>query len=200
MSEETEESQIGRIGATTMHSEAWWVRLMDGALTPEEQEAWEAHVGRCTHCRQEWEMLTAVDLVLAVPPALPELSPDFTVNTVKRVLQRQQLRKLLSTIVGLLIVAGVTVLIFRYLGAAYTALEWAISAVLSARQMLFRSLVHTLVALILSWKAVLPFIGGIGLLFCLIAVPNGMLVTVTLLWLSRRRRRDIGSMGEVGYA
>ena len=200
MSEETEDSLYVAIGATGMHSEAWWVRLMDGALTFAEQQVWEAHLDGCARCRQEWEMLTAVDLCLAAAPVLPELSPDFTAETVRRVVQRQRMRKLLSAIVGTLIVVGVTALILHYLGAAYAALEWGISAVLSSRRMLFRSLMQILVELMLSWRAALPFIAGFALLLYLIIMPNGILVTAALLWLSRRRRRENGLMMEVGHA
>ena len=145
-------------------------------------------------------MLKAVDAYLAAAPPLPELSPDFAATTAQRILQRQRMRKYLSAVVGTVIVVGITALVFSYLGAAYEALEWGISAVISARQMLFRSLMQTLVGLMLSWRAALPFIAGLAVLVYLMMMPNGLLVTVALLWLSRHRRGNIGFEMEVGHA
>jgi uncharacterized protein YacL len=161
---------------------------MDGELTLDEQRVWQAHLDRCAQCQREWEMIAMVEVALAEAPEPPALSPDFAVATAKRVVQRQRLRRLLSAIVGTLIVVVIAALILRYVGAVYEALEWSVSAVLSARQMLFRALMQTFVGLILSWKAVLPFIGAMMLLLCLIVMPNGIMVTIALLCLSRRRR------------
>ncbi len=198
MSDETEDSVVRRIDEATMHDEAWWVRLMDGALTDEERRAWQAHLGHCPDCRREWSMVSAVEEALLSAPAPPRLSPDFTIVTTQRILQRQRRRRLLSALVGTLIVVAITAVILRYLGAAYMAVESTVSAVLAARQMLFRSLMHILVGLMVSWRAVLPFVAGLTLLVYLIVMPNGLMVTAALLWLSRRRR-DAGLM-EVNHA
>jgi len=198
MSDETEDSVVRRTDEATMHDEAWWVRLVDGALTDEERRAWQAHLVHCSDCRREWAMVSAVEEALLSAPAPPRLSPDFTIVTTQRILQRQRRRRLLSALVGTLIVVAITAVILRYLGAAYVAIESTVSAVLAARQMLFRSLMHTLVGLMVSWRAVLPFVAGLTLLVYLIVMPNGLMVTAALLWLSRRRR-DAGLM-EVNHA
>ncbi len=143
-------------------------------------------------------MVSAVEEALLSAPVPPRLSPDFTIVTTQRILQRQRRRRLLSALVGALIVVAITAVILRYLGAAYMAVESTVSAVLAARQMLFRSLMHTLVGLMVSWRAVLPFVAGLTLLVYLIVMPNGLMVTAALLWLSRRRR-DAGLV-EVNHA
>ena len=198
MSDETEDSVVRRTDEATMHDEAWWVRLVDGALTDEERRAWQAHLVHCSDCRREWAMVSAVEEALLSAPAPPRLSPDFTIVTTQRILQRQRRRRMLSALVGTLIVVAITAVILRYLGAAYMAVESTVSAVLAARQMLFRSLMHTLVGLMVSWRAILPFVAGLMLLVYLIVMPNGLMVTAALLWLSRRRR-DAGVM-EVSHA
>jgi hypothetical protein len=200
MPEEMGDSLYSRMAATTMHSEAWWIRLMDDALTPEERLEWEIHLQGCVRCQQEWEMLTVVDRYLVAAPPVPELPPSFTVDTVVCIQRRQRLRKAMSAIAGTLIVVGVTVLVFSYVGAAYSALEWALGAVLSARQMLFRSLMQTFVGLVLGWRAALPYIGGITALIFLLMIPNTALVGGALLWLARRRRLELGLAGEVSNA
>ncbi len=161
---------------------------MEGALSPDEQEAWDRHLLGCVQCQREWAALASVDEFLRLAPAPPPLSRDFTAVTVERIAQKQRLRRLLSFIAGTLIVAVVAVVVFAALGYAYTSMERGIGAVIFARQILFQSLVHTLVGLIVSWKAALPFIVGATVAVYLVMMPNGLLVTAALFWLSRGRR------------
>ncbi len=170
-----------------MHSEEWWVRVMENALSPDEQEAWDRHLSTCVQCQREWAALASVDEFLRLAPAPPPLPRDFTLVTVQRIAEKQRLRRLLSFIAGTLIVAVVAVVVFAVVGYAYTSMERGIGAVISARQILFQSLVHSLVGLILTWKAALPFIVGVTVAVYLVIMPNGMLVTAALFWLSRRR-------------
>ncbi len=66
-----------------MHSDEWWMRAMDGALTLEEQRAWEGHLSQCAACREEWRALMELDqLFESVPVAVP--SADFTAKTLVR--------------------------------------------------------------------------------------------------------------------
>lgn len=175
-------------GSHPMHTDQWWVRLSADDLTLEERADWEVHLGSCGRCRGMWQRLHRVDDVLrrASPP--PELSADFTARTVYRITQRQRLRRLLGFLAGILIVAVVSLVIISYIGAAYTSLERGLGAVISARQLLFRSLVRTIVGLALSWQAAVPFLVATALLTYLLVMPNGVLVTVALLWLSNRHR------------
>ncbi|MGC9521056.1 MAG: anti-sigma factor family protein [Anaerolineae bacterium] len=171
-----------------MHSDRWWAHLLADDLTAEERADWEAHLRSCRRCQEMWQRFRHVDDVLRQAPAPPELSVGFTARTVHKIAQRQRLRRLLSFLAGILIVTLVSLVVFSYLGAAYASLERGFSAVISARQVLFRSLVRTFVGLLLSWRAIMPYLVGLALVTYLLVMPNGALVTIGLLWLSRRRR------------
>ncbi|MGC9347424.1 MAG: anti-sigma factor family protein [Anaerolineae bacterium] len=171
-----------------MHSEAWWIRLLDGDLTSEEQRRWERHLSTCSKCQREWAALVRVDEVMRAMPEPPKLSQQFTDATVSIVRRKQRLRRLLGLLGGGLIVALVSVLVFAYIGSAYAALEHSLGVLISARQILFRSLIQTWVSLIVTWKSILPFAIGLTVVTYLLIMPNGLMVTLGLLWLSRRRR------------
>lgn len=171
-----------------MHNETWWIRLLDGDLTYEEQRRWEAHLSTCLTCQRKWAAHRRLDELMRAVPEPPPLSAQFTEATVNIIHRRQRLRRLLSFLGGGLIVVLVSVLVFAYVGAAYAALEHSLGVVLSARQILFRSLIQTWVGLIVSWKSILPFVIGLTVVTYLLIMPNGVMVTLGLLWLSRRRR------------
>ncbi|MBD3257164.1 hypothetical protein GF377_01930 [candidate division GN15 bacterium] len=171
-----------------MHSEAWWIRLLDGDLTSEEQRRWEMHLSTCLTCQKEWAALLRLDEVMRAVPEPPKLSQRFTDTTVGIVRRKQRLRRLLSFLGGGLILTLVSVLVFAYIGSAYAALEHSLDVVISARQILFRSLIQTWVSLIVSWRSLLPFAIGLTVATYLLIMPNGLMVTLGLLWLSRHRR------------
>lgn len=191
MPEEIKASLTPRYVPPDMHSEAWWIRLLDDHLTSEERVVWEAHLAQCQRCQEEWAAMTQVDAVLRQAPAPPPLPPAFTQATVARAMRRRRTQRWLSILGGLLIVGLVSALVFTLVGSTYAALERGFVVVLSARQMLFRSLVHAFVGLIVTWKTVLPFVIGIALVAYLLLMPNGLMVTFGLLWLSRRRRQAV---------
>jgi anti-sigma factor RsiW len=171
-----------------MHGEEWWIRLMDDDLSADEREQWNRHLGGCSSCQREWAALLAADEALAMVPAAPALPETFTAATVARIVRRQRLQRLATLAAGVAITALVTLVVVGVLGAAYMALDRSVGAVLSARQIVFGSLVQTFVGLLLSWKALLPYIVGTTLVLYLALMPQGVLVTATLLWLTRRRR------------
>ncbi len=176
-----------------MHGDAWWVRALEGALTPEQQRRWEAHLQTCDRCRLEWEAIQQVDLWLdevkteAQTLSPPALSPAFTDQTVKRIRQRQRLRRLLSFLAGTLIVALVSVLVLGQVSSVVVSLEHGLSAALTARQALFNSFVSIVVNVIAAWKAALPFLVGFALLTFLLLMPNGLIATLVVFWLAKRR-------------
>lgn len=174
-------------------SEAWWIRVMDDDLTGEEQEQWREHLAGCARCQREWAAFAAADaaLRLAAPP--PPLPAPFTASTVARIVRKQRLHRLATFAAGTLITVLVTLIVVTYLGSTYAALERSIGAVLSARQIVFRSLVQTLVGLLLSWKAVLPYVVAATLALYLVLMPHSVAVTATLLWLSRRRQHAVAA-------
>ncbi|MGC9467085.1 MAG: anti-sigma factor family protein [Anaerolineae bacterium] len=171
-----------------MHSEAWWIRLTEDDLTAQERELWHAHLQECEACRAEWEALAYVDEILRQAPTPPPLSPGFTDETVIKIVRRQRLHRLLTFLVGVVIVAVVSAIILGYTGSVYASVGRRLGAIVSARQMLFQSLVQTFVGVMLAWRTALPFIlGGIALAFLLV-MPNGLLMTVALVWLTNRQR------------
>jgi hypothetical protein len=171
-----------------MHSEAWWMRLMDDDLSPREEQLWQAHLEACESCRREWAAWIQADALMRVVPTPPPVPEGFTTRTVQQIVQKQRLRRLLTFLAGALIVAAVSLIVFSFVGSADASLERGLGAVISARQVLFRSLVQTLVSLLLRWKTLLPFVVGTMLCAYVLAMPNGLIVTMGLVWLSRRRQ------------
>lgn len=177
-----------------MHGDTWWARALDGSLTPAQQRRWEAHLRTCERCRLEWEALQQVDLWLdevktearAVTP--PALSASFTDETVVRIRRKQRLRRLLSFLAGTLIVALVSALVLTQVNAVVASLEHGLSAAFSARQALFNSFVTIAVNLIAAWRAALPFLVGFALLTFLLLMPNGLIATLVVFWLAKRRQ------------
>jgi anti-sigma factor RsiW len=176
-----------------MHSESWWIRLMDDDLTSGEREQWNQHLWGCEWCQREWAALSAADEVLemaavAMPPlAIMPLSAAFTEATVARVVRKQRFQRLVTYVAGAFIIGLVAWVVVTLLGATYSALLSYISAVLSARHIVFQSLLQTSVGLLLSWKVALPYLVGGTLALYLVLMPHGVLVTAALFWLSRRR-------------
>lgn len=171
-----------------MHSEAWWIRLLDDDLTDAERVRWRTHLQQCARCQTEWAALASVDSLLrsaAAPPALPL---GFAAVTVERVLQQQRLSKMLKFLAGTLIVTLVAGLVFTCVGSALGALEQSLSAVVAARQVLFRSVVQTFLALFFGWRAMLPFVLGLLAVAYILLMPNGLMMTAALIWLSGRKR------------
>ncbi len=170
------------------HSEGWWIRLMDDDLTAEERARWDEHLRGCARCQREWEAMAIVDMALAMAPPVPTLPLEFTAATVERIARKQRTRRLLTTLGGIAVVGLVSLVIALSLGSTWMALDRTIGALLSARQIVFRSLVQTLVGLVLSWKAVLPYVVGGTIALYLVLMPHGVLVTAALYWFLRRNR------------
>lgn len=171
-----------------LHSEAWWVRLMDDDLTAEERARWDVHLWGCTRCQREWEAMAMVDMALGMAPPVPTLPPEFTAATVERIVRIQRSRRLLTIMGGIAVVGLVSLVIALSLGSVWIALDRTIGALLSARQVVFQSLVQTLVGLVLSWKALLPYIVGGTVVLYLMLMPHGVLITAALYWFGQRSR------------
>jgi anti-sigma factor RsiW len=184
---------VNNTASRDMHSDAWWIRVMDGDLTVAERLQWEAHLQTCERCRNEWAALSRVDAFLLDAPAPPALSPDFTAATVQMIVYKQRWRRYLSFLAGLLIVVVVTALFFGLMGPTLTSLGQGMRAIVSARQALFHSLVQTMLALIVRWRTALPFILGASVLAYALMMPNGLLMTVAIVWLSGHRRTQVPS-------
>ena len=129
-----------------------------------------------------------VDAILRSAEAAPSLPPAFTIATARRIGRQQLLHRWLALVVGALILGTTAFVILGVLGSAYSALQQSLGALISARQLLFRSAMHVLVGVVVSWRTLVPFVAGLVCFAYLVAMPNGVLVTLGLLWLSRRRR------------
>lgn len=171
-----------------MHSETWWIRVMDDDLTEAERLRWEAHLAVCSRCQEEWVMLSRVDAFMAEPPPAPVLGPEFTALTVERIKHQRQWHRYLSFLGGLLVVLIAAALVLNTVGSALVSFEQGIGAVIFARQTLFHSLVQTFIGILVRWRTALPYIVGGALLSYAMMMPNGLLMTFAIVWLSSRRR------------
>jgi anti-sigma factor RsiW len=171
-----------------MHSDAWWQRAIEGALSRDESRRWQRHLKVCEACRREWQALAKVDRLLRTAPPVPQLSEDFTQRTVAQVVRRQRWRRLLSYVVGTLIVALVTVMVYDTVSSTFASLERTVSVLLSSWQLLFSSLMRTSVDLIVTGKAIAPLLVAMVSGMLLFLMPNGALATMMFVWFSRRGR------------
>ena len=187
------ENNVGSL--QELHSEAWWIRLMDDDLTAAELAQWNGHLRGCESCQREWAALAAADEVLEMAAVAMPLPAAFTEATVARIVRKQRLQRSVTYAAGTVIVGLVAVVVVTFLGSAYSALTSCIGAALSARHIVFQSLLQTSVGLLLSWKALLPYLVGSTLALYLVLMPQGVLVTAALFWLSRRRQHAAVAVG-----
>lgn len=170
-----------------LHSDAWWMRAFEGELSAQESLLWEAHLQQCEKCRVEWDAIMRVDMLLRTAPPPPSVAESFAVQTAVRVVQKQRLRRLLSFWATSLLVVLVSWIVLGFLGSTYSSLGRVVGFVISGRQVLFGSLMRTLVSLFVSWKTVLPgVLALVGTAFLLL-MPNGILATLLIFWFARRQ-------------
>lgn len=173
--------------AHTLYTEAWWIKALDGELTPVEAQQWEVHLAQCGACRREWDALQLAEHWLLVAPAAPALPDSFTAQTTARIEHALRLRRIWAMVAPTLIVGLVTWLVVGYLGLALSTVEWLINALVLGWQPLLLSLVRALVSVLWTWRIHWPLIiAGItcGVLFLM---PNSVMATAALVWLARHR-------------
>lgn len=175
-------------------SEAWWERALEGELSAQEAQLWEAHLAECAQCRQEWAALQQVDALLRAAPPPPVLDAGFTARVATRAAQKQRLRSLLTFLGSALIICLVSWTVLRFLGSTYLSLEHILRVVFLERQMLFNTLMRTALDLLTAWKIFLPFCVGLAGLSFLLLMPNSVLATALLVWLSRRKSASLAGM------
>jgi len=171
-----------------VHSDAWWMRVCEGTLSPQEEAYWQAHLTQCEACRQEWAALARVDVLLRTAAPPPMLVVDFTARTVERVTHKQKLRQMLRFVVGALVLGLVAWIGWAYFGAALSNALHALVVMISGRQILFDALMRTLVGLAVTVKSLLPLLLGIAGAMLLLLTPNGILASAALVWVTRRKR------------
>lgn len=70
----------------------WMMDALDGALSPDEEEALQDHLARCAGCRVEWGRLQAVEQLLREAPMVrPPIG--FTGRVLSRLDRRQRIRR-----------------------------------------------------------------------------------------------------------
>lgn len=167
-----------------LHSEAWWIKALDGDLSPAEQVLWERHRAECDRCQAEWVALAQLDTLLA-SVALPQPPANFTAHTVTRLMTAQHRRRvwlLLSLSVLTLLVGGGIVL---SLSAILSDLSRLIAAVMFSWDLLMETLLHIALSLMVSGRFLSPLIVLLAALLLLVFMPNGVLATVTVILLRR---------------
>ncbi|MFP4393832.1 MAG: anti-sigma factor family protein [Anaerolineales bacterium] len=169
-----------------IHSEAWQMRAMEGALSAAEERQWAAHLERCPACRQMSEAMAAVDHMLRTAPP-PPLPADFTQATVARLRRQQQRQRWLVIFASVLIIAIGVWLGGSALTSALASLNRTAQILIAGRQALINALMQTLVGLMVSWRAFLPFVAALAGVAALWLMPNSILATLTVLWLSKHR-------------
>lgn len=173
---------------TDLHSDAWWMRVCEGTLSPQEEADWQTHLTQCEACRQEWAAMAQVDMLLRTAAPPPLLALDFTARTVERITHKQKLRQMLRFVVGALVLGLVAWIGWAYFGAALSSAVRAFVVMISGRQVLFAALMRTLVGLAVTIKSLLPLILGIAGAALLLLMPNSILASVMVVWYARRKR------------
>lgn len=171
------------------HSDAWWMHVFDDELTPEEGHKWEQHLSTCENCRQEWEAMQRLDVLMQYPPAVPNLSPNFATKTLSLITRQLRLRRILSFIAVSVIVLAISLFIFMVFNNAYTTVDQYLRVIFSARYVLISSMVQIVLGLIEGWRMLLPFFVGLTILIFMLLMPNSALVTFAVVWYSRRQQR-----------
>lgn len=173
---------------TDMHSDAWWMRVCEGALSPQEEAGWQTHLAYCEGCRREWAAMAQVDTLLRVAAPPPLLPVDFTARTVEHITRKQKLRYMLRFVVGSLVLGLVAWVGLTYFGATLTSLVHALGVMISGRQVLFAALMRTMVGVAVTVKSLLPLILAGTAALLLFLMPNSVLASVAVVWYAQRKR------------
>jgi anti-sigma factor RsiW len=169
-----------------MHRDTWWERVMAGTLTLEEQKAWEEHLARCEECQTSWEALGALDALFAASPPPPPPS-GFTAATLDRLEKQRGRQRLWQWLGGMFVVLVILAVEIAVLGTTVCWVARATNVFLSSRDLIFQALMRVWLSFIAAGDALLPMalmVVGIALFFLM---PNGVLTTLALLLLRRKR-------------
>ena len=93
---------------------------LDGSITPVAARALEAHLAACSPCRREWEMLAAVDRVLANAP-LERAPAGFEQSVVTEIIRCVEVRRWIESI-GIPAACGVAAVAVGY--GIYRVVNW----------------------------------------------------------------------------
>ena len=85
---------------------------LDGSITSDDARALEAHLSACSSCRREWELLVAVDRVLA-GTSLSRAPAGFEQSVVAEIVRRVEARRRIESI-GIPVACGVAAVAAGY--------------------------------------------------------------------------------------
>jgi len=85
---------------------------LDGDITSDDARALEAHLSACSSCRREWEVLVAVDRVLA-DDSLSRAPAGFERSVVTEIARRVETRRRIE-LIGIPAACGVAALVAGY--------------------------------------------------------------------------------------
>ena len=85
---------------------------LDGSIRPASARAVEAHISVCSSCRREWEILAAVDRVLADAP-LERAPAGFERSVVTEIIRRVEVRRRIESI-GIPVACGAAAVAVGY--------------------------------------------------------------------------------------
>jgi anti-sigma factor RsiW len=171
-----------------LHSETWWIRALDGELSPEEQGMWEQHLMFCESCRQEWHDLQEMEMFMRMVP-LPLAPVSLAAATLNQLTEKDQQQRRIALIGGSI---GLFSLIFAATFALLPTLltiDQFAAVVTGSWDVLLRTLIRVLFDALATWKILVPALAGVSGLAMLLAAPNGLVVTLAVLWARRRPQR-----------
>lgn len=145
----------------------------EGQLTPEEQRAW-----------------AAFEVLLRAAP-VPEPPENFTVNTLQRLAQARRRQRLGMLLAGGLLALGVLFLELVVLGKQFLDFNRTLTVLLASRDIWLLPLLRIVVSVttaIRAWAPLALSLAGVWLFFLM---PNGILATLTVIAVGRRRQRNL---------
>jgi predicted anti-sigma-YlaC factor YlaD len=172
-----------------MHSDRWWARALGGELSVSETEAWEAHLERCDACRREWKAVADLDrLFTSVPDPAPPA--DFVERTMDRWTEVRRRRLNLGIVVGALLVVIVLAVEIVVLGSVFSDVARIASTFLASRDILIQTLMRMGVGIVTMGRRLVPYALGLAALAFFLTMPNGVLATLAVVMVRRRRKQE----------
>lgn len=178
-----------------MHTDMWWMRALEGELTENETEAWELHLETCEVCRREWEALMDLDrFFTSVPDPTPPV--DFVEKTMGRWTEVRRQRRNRGVVVGILLVVITLAVEIVVLGSVFNDVVRIASTFLASRDILIQTLMRVGVGIVSMGQRLVPYALGLATLTFFLTMPNGVLATLAVLMVRRRRIQE--SVEQVG--
>jgi anti-sigma factor RsiW len=168
-----------------MHSDEWWERILDGALTADEERAWEVHLDRCSACRREYQALMNLDVLFETVP-VPEAPEGFAERTLQRWELAKRRRALWAALGIVVVLLGLVILQALALGSTYVDVTRALSAFAASRDMLLQALMRASLGLMATGKAIVPLALILSAVLLFFLMPNGVLATLAILMVRKR--------------